>query len=393
MKSSFCPLSKKKDKIHFQIIEKLNIDDLVWLKARDEKKASYLQYLHRSYPDKFKLIKMHDKDNTLLVFPLEIIHINLSELYQEKAGIIGSISKKLLSFCKFNIAHPTYSLLYDFDFSIADDRLINATDKHDLIIKGIEKISKELNINIVTIPTGSELNKYSEKLFKKEGYERPLEDFTMEMQVDAEWKCFEDYIAALKRKYSKRAVTIRKKGKDLTLKTLSLADIKAQEVHIYELYKQVVSKQKFLAGTAPQDHFTALKEAFGEDFVFEAQYDAEGNMLAFLTYFRSETILNIHYVGLDYAKNDALDLYFNLLFRAVEIGIKEQKCAINLGRTSLDAKASLGANPKMHYTYVKTNGLSKIVKRCAAHQVAKLENNSWKIRKPFKADVSVLEEA
>lgn len=387
MRSSFCKTLKEK-KTSFEILESLSIDDIVWMKSRNEQKFLLLHHLQKQ--DHIKIIKISKGSSTLMFYPLEIININLSDLYQNRPGIWGSISKKMLSFCKFRIAHPSYSILYDHDLSITDVELISETDKYTLMLESLEKIKDKLHINIITVPSGKQITKNTLKVFHKMNYEIPVEDFTMELPLDTDWATLQDYINALKRKYTKRTQSIKKKSETLLFKTLTLEEINKYEQVLYDLYLEVISSQKFIASTAPKNHFSKLKEIYQDDFTLEAVYEQD-EIVAFLTYFNAMEGLQIHYVGLDYSKNEQFDLYFNLLFRCVEIGIKECKSVINFGRTSLDAKASLGAMPMTHHTYVKTHGLSKIIKKCVIHELRKLENNSWKIRKPFKTDVSVTE--
>lgn len=392
MRSIFCG-TRKSYKTYFQTLEKLSIDDLVWLKSRDEKKASFLEHLINKFPQRIKLVKVHDGECNLMFFPLETIHINLSELYEQKPGLLNSIGKKILSMCSFKIGHPSYSLLYDFDFCIVNTDLVVESEKFSLIIKALDSVAKELNLNILTVPVGTSQSNTLHKMVQKEKYEQPIQDFTMELALEKTWKSFNDYATSLKRKYHKRALSIRKKAETLYIKPLDKGEIMQHQDRINQLYAQVIKKQKFIAGTAPKEHFYDLKNIYGDSFVFEAVFDAHATMVAFITYFVEKEQLQIHYVGIDYDTNEMYDLYFNLLFRAVEQGIALQKENINFGRTSLDAKASLGASPKYRNTYVKTYGMSKLIKKCVAYHVAKLENNSWKLRKPFKSDVSVLEDA
>jgi hypothetical protein len=388
MKHSFCSSQEKQNLS--TIINKPTIDDIAWLEAKNISFAQLILSLIQKDSEKYKLIKVQNGQQTILFYLLEIININLGEIYNSKPGMFSKISKHLLSFCKFKIAHPSYSLLYDFDFIIADH---GVTDKYLIVAKSLETIEKDLGIHIVTLPCGTHQNDSFSQNIIKLGYEKPIDDFTMQLSLDSNWESLSDYVNYLKRKYSKRAKSILKKSDSLTFRELNINDILEMASQIHELYSQVLAKQKFIAGTADSEHFVNLKRNFGDDFRFEGIFDINNNLLAFLSYFKKTNALHIHYVGLDYAKNDQYDIYFNILFRCIELGIKNGKNTINFGRTSLDAKASLGAEPIAHQTFVKTNGLSKLIKKCVVQQIAKLENNSWKLRKPFKSDVTSLEEA
>jgi hypothetical protein len=90
------------------------------------------------------------------------------------------------------------------------------------------------------------------------------------------------------------------------------------------------------------------------------------------------------YIGFDYEKNNTYQLYFNILFFAIEQAIALKKEKLVLGRTALDAKARLGCRPHYLQTflYVK-NGLVRN-RVLQIQQKAAANEGEWEQRHPFR---------
>ncbi len=59
------------------------------------------------------------------------------------------------------------------------------------------------------------------------------------------------------------------------------------------------------------------------------------------------------FLGLDYSLNDEFKLYWNLLYKLVEEAIDEGFETLDLGRTALQAKAELGAQPEPLHCFIR----------------------------------------
>lgn len=392
MRPPFCPLNKTTQKYSFETLKKLSSTDIEWISNYNLVKSKHITQIIKNNPEQYRIIKVSTNAVPILYYLLEIIPIDINEIYTQKQNLWGKISAHLLSWHKFNIAHPTYSVLYDFDFCVYNPEFVDDNLKVSLIAQSLDKIACKLDINIVTLTGNTNMSPFTLATIEKLGFEQPIQDFTMELILSKEWFHFDDYLASLKRKYLKRAQNIRQKANELNFVKLSLEAIKHNADLINKLYLQVLQSQKFIAGTAHIDHFSQLKEIYNEQFELEGIYH-NNNLIGFISYFNFNNELCIHYIGLDYSQNETFDIYFNILFRTIELGISLKKNTINYGRTSLDAKASLGANPSFKNTYMKTFGITKLIKNQIIKQLESLESNSWKTRKPFKTDISVLEEA
>jgi hypothetical protein len=390
MKANFCLIQPAGNNYKYEIIEKFNQNDIEWLEKQNIITAKHLQIILNNSKGQHKIIKISNEKNTLLYFLLEIINLKLDELKPQKQGFFAKINAFFLKNHSLNVAIPTYSNLYDFDFCIADKSLINNDLKLVLIAQSLEILKNKLEFNIVAFQANANYNHTNKLELQSLGYETPIQDFTMEIDLAENWKSFADYQITLKKKYNKRAKDIRANGADLTYKNLDIVELKQYSAKMHGLYLSVIKSQKFIAGTAQLNYFVVLKEIYGDQFFAEGIF-LNNEMVGFISYFIFEKYLDIHYIGIDYDFNEKHDIYFNILFRTIEIGINNKLLAINYGRTSLDAKASLGAIPKNKITYIKTFGLTKIIKNLLIKKAKSFESNTWKTRKPFKSETEIME--
>lgn len=373
----------KEEKWNVELVDSLHIDDLIWLKSKEEQRYAVIAHLLSRGNKRFKLVKISNGNTLLMCYPIEITEVNVGEVYQNKQSLFSCISKKLLSRCKLRLAHSAWTLLYDMDFTVVDHDLVNENDKSILIAKSMVQVSKRLNIHIIILPLGASIDRTIVNVLASMGYEQPITDFTMQLGIRKEWTTFDQYVDALKKKYHKRAVGIRAKGAELVYRVLDNEEIVIRQQELYALYQQVIDKQKFLYAKADPDHFSNLKQIYKDDFIVEGVYK-NGRMVAFLSYFRMKGGIHVHFIGLDYIENEVSDLYFNLLFRGVELGISTHSTHVDFGRTSLDAKASLGALPEYQNIFVKAGDMYSNIKGTISGYLASLENNQWKVRQPFK---------
>jgi hypothetical protein len=211
-------------------------------------------------------------------------------------------------------------------------------------------------------------------------------DVSMCLRIPAEWQSFDDYKAALKHKYTQRCNKTRKAFADVEIKELQAADIITNAERIFELYKQVTSKQNVTLGLLSQNYFAAFKEALGDKLHVQGLY-YQGKMVAFSSAIVHNHVYDMNYIGLDYSYNQSLQLYFNLLFNCIQNAIAKRCSSLVLGRTALEAKAIVGCAPEAKYGYYKINNsiLRKVADSISAQSID-AQGEQWKDRHPFKSE-------
>ncbi len=208
-------------------------------------------------------------------------------------------------------------------------------------------------------------------------------DILMEMDIPANWRSLDDYKKELKHKYKQRYNKLRKPWAGIEVKELSDGEVKQHKKELFALYEQVTDNQNVRIGLLNED-FLWLQKAYCKDNLRVWGAYEDGKMIAFFSAWVKEEAFDMFYIGMDYSRNNDLNLYFNILFFSVEQAIKFGKRKLILGRTALDAKARVGCKPRYlsTYLYVKNSIVRRAVER--AQNSTSEREGAWENRHPFK---------
>lgn len=205
---------------------------------------------------------------------------------------------------------------------------------------------------------------------------------TMSVDIPATWTNTDDYIAAMKSKYKVRMRRARTKAEDITKRVLSVDEIKYYEKDIARLYRYVSDQAGFNLFLLKDDYFCQLARHLGDDYKLTA-YFIKDKMVGFFTSIKSGRSLDAHFLGYDNDYNAECQLYLNMLYDLVEEGIAQGVDHVDLSRTALEIKSSVGAVPTDLYLYLRlvNKRLDKYTPRLLDFLTPKEE---WKPRNPFK---------
>lgn len=207
-------------------------------------------------------------------------------------------------------------------------------------------------------------------------------DISMEMAIPAEWQSMHEYEKALKHKYAQRYRKVRNAIGALEIKELTATEVAAQRDEIYKLYLGVTEQQQVRLGFLNKNFLPMLKAKYDSLKVWGV-YE-EGKMIAFLSAWVKEDAFDMFYIGFNYSKNNTYQLYFNILFFAIEQAIAYRKPKLILGRTALEAKARLGCKP--HYLstflYIRNGFIRNRVLQIQQNTFA--QEGAWEERHPLK---------
>lgn len=207
-------------------------------------------------------------------------------------------------------------------------------------------------------------------------------DISMEMEIPASWQNLQDYAASLKHKYAQRFRKTRQGWQGLRVAEMDKAETLANAGALYALYRQVAEAQSVRIGFLSRDFLPGLKQAYGDRLRIWGIWETE-RLVAFTSGWVHPQSFDMFYIGLDYSRNADLQLYFNILFFAVEQAISLQKPLLILGRTALEAKARLGCRP--HYLHTFLHVRNPILRSVVARLQARFADSGgeWEQRHPF----------
>lgn len=207
-------------------------------------------------------------------------------------------------------------------------------------------------------------------------------DISMELELPVTWKSVTDYEKALKHKYAQRYRKVRYAFDGVVVKELSADEVEQNKDRIYSLYKEVCEKQPARIGLLSPDFIPLLCKHHPELKVW-GLYESD-KMVGFLSAWVKKNVFDMFYIGFDYSRNNALQLYFNILFLTIELAIASVKSTLVLGRTALDAKARLGCKP--HYldtfVYIRNRYIRAAIQRFQNNTAQ--QEGEWEQRHPLK---------
>lgn len=177
-------------------------------------------------------------------------------------------------------------------------------------------------------------------------------DPNMVLALNPDWRSFEDYLAAFKSKFRVKAKKAYKTSHQLIVKDFNSEDIKLYKKQLTALYDNVKTKATFNPEALNLSTYGALKKVMGDNFIFKA-YFLDDKLVGFMSGVINESVLDAHYVGINYDLNKKHAIYSRMLYDYVTIGIERQVKEINFGRTAGEIKSTLGAVPQELTCYIR----------------------------------------
>ena len=219
------------------------------------------------------------------------------------------------------------------------------------------------------------------KHLKSEGFSEFATEPNLTLEMDPNWKTWEDYLEDLNSKYRVKANRAYSKSENLSARPLSLEEIKTHKIRIFELYEEVCSRAEYRLGRLNPEVFLSLKELLGDKFIMDGYFLGD-KLVGFLSGFLSENLLETHMVGIDYAANQDNSIYPRMLCDYIRYGITHQVKEISFGRTAGEIKSTIGARPESLKCYFRhrstaSNQFLKILARY-------IKPSGFPLREPFK---------
>ena len=179
------------------------------------------------------------------------------------------------------------------------------------------------------------------------------------LNISPKWENFDDYLEDLKAKYRVRYRRALKKMEGLEFRPLTIQDLEVYKAEMHDLYLDIANNAVFNLFTLPQDYFLKLRKALGEKFLVFGCFDINGKMLAFYSCVDNFDHLQAHFLGYDKDANHENQIYLNILYNIIDLGIQLKQEKIILSRTAIEIKTSVGAIPyEMSCLFLHTNSIA-----------------------------------
>lgn len=352
----------------------------------------YFKSLEASHVDDLQMryLLLYDGDTFVAFYPIQLkyfqAHKSIRNIEEDTESI--PVRKSLAKYVNVNtmiagnIIVSGELMFHYLDESIAESRRFVITEKlldryRDILKKENYTVSLMFAKDLAAHNTGFE-DKACQSGFKEFEVE-PI----MVFYIDPAWNSYQDYLAAMVSKYRVRAKRAKKKSEHLNYRLFTEADIEANKHKLHELYLNVFENIEFSLFKLDENYFLNLQRYLKEDFRLFVVEDEAHEILGFYTLINNGDELHAHFLGYDKAMNTQCQIYLNMLYLMVDIGIREGYKRIDMGRTALEIKSSVGAVPKDHNLYLKFN--NKLVNLFLNRLIGILNKKTdWQQRHPFK---------
>jgi predicted N-acyltransferase len=203
----------------------------------------------------------------------------------------------------------------------------------------------------------------------------------MILKINESWTVYEDYLNDFSKKYRTRARSARKKFENIEKHEMNLDEIQKHQDEMNILYQNVAENAPFNTFFLAEHHFECMKKNINENFkVFG--YFLNQKLIGFYTLILNNQDIDTYFLGYDKEIQKERQLYLNMLLDMVEFAISNKSKRIIFGRTALEIKSTIGAEPIEIFGLIKHNNslVNLFMKRIFIGLNPKKE---WIQRKPF----------
>lgn len=206
------------------------------------------------------------------------------------------------------------------------------------------------------------------------------------MFINVRWNNFEEYLAEIKSKYRVRYKRAVKKGSALIVREFNESDLVTYKSRMFELYKQISQNVSFNLFDLNEDYFIQLKKELGDDFTLKGVF-LKDKLVAYysLIYDKDHKDMDAHFLGYELETNHDNQTYLNILYWILNDSIDKGVTKVNLSRTAMEIKSSVGAEGETLFLLAKhrNNTMNWLLSKFLDSYVP---DNSWLPRSPFKSD-------
>jgi predicted N-acyltransferase len=192
---------------------------------------------------------------------------------------------------------------------------------------------------------------------RERGYVRGDSPATYELEKP--FSSFEEYCAALKAHYR---TNIKRAQRKFTaagcrfVRLTSLRDIqRAYTAQVHRLYEAVVENSDTRLEVLPHQFFLELAQHLPGQLVLTLAY-REDHLIGFTWELVDGAVYRFLFMGLDHRHNNETDLYFNLVYKAMDHAFRSGAQTIQVGQTADGFKSLLGCSGDCRYVYCRGVG-------------------------------------
>ncbi|WP_295213659.1 peptidogalycan biosysnthesis protein [uncultured Chryseobacterium sp.] len=266
-----------------------------------------------------------------------------------------------------------------------DPEKISTENMVSLLDTAVHKMQKEIRKTSLII-----YKDYRSEFFsffqdsKHQNYFKFCVQPNMILQIRENWNTFEDYIRDFSTKYRTRVKNARKKLAGIEKRELNAGKVTKYRKEMSVLYKNVAENAPFNTFFLEENHFERMKEHLGNNFkVFG--YFSDQKLIGFYTLILNNDDVDTYFLGYDKEIQKENQIYLNMLLDMAGFAIDHQFKRILFGRTALEIKSTIGAEPVeifglIRHTYSAINPFMKNIFPSLSPKTEWIQRHPFKIK-------------
>ncbi|AZA88199.1 8-amino-7-oxononanoate synthase [Chryseobacterium shandongense] len=265
-----------------------------------------------------------------------------------------------------------------FDFS-----KVSVEDRLMLLHKAVDKMQREIRKTSLIIFKDYQKDFAEQFTGKKyKSYFRFSVQPNMKLKIRESWKTFDEYVNDFSKKYRTRVKSAKKKLNGIEKLELNLESVKKYQKEMNCLYHNVADNASFNTFFLAENHFEKMKENLKDKFkVFG--YFSDKELVGFYTLIINNNDIDTYFLGYHKEIQKEKQIYLNMLLDMVGYGILYQFKTIVFGRTALEIKSTIGAEPTEIFGLIKhTNFMINPFMNILFPFIS--PKTDWIQRRPFK---------
>lgn len=355
----------------------------------EELSYTHLEAIEQSVKDaEFRYVFVHRDNKPILFLYFQIYTVTSQNFnFDIKGAFVKNIVHLFLNLKRAKVLVTGNAMRNGQAAYCYDADALRPADALDAQLAMAEQLANAENAAAIILSRPESASASDQKVLTQMGYSTPWDDSVMEMDLPEQWTSLQDYINDLSRKYKARANKILAGMQNIDIQPMSTAAIASNAKEMDRLFGEVVDKQPFTLSRSGAAYIKVLKDLYGDDFEVNG-YFLDKRLIAFSSGIVTDGAYEVYYVGFDTKMNSEYPIYFHMLLWGLQRAILLGKKKLKLGRTSFDAKSSLGAKAVNTGYYINLRHVPDMATTWFTKYFSAAEDGKWKQRNPLKTKES-----
>lgn len=249
-----------------------------------------------------------------------------------------------------------------------------------MVLDTIEEVKISLERKPLGTMISENIKSISTALFCPKKFHTFHVEDRMELSL-AGMNSFDDYLNKMHSKYRLRVRKVIESNKETSVIEIDKNNFSQYRTQIESLFLSVLNNSKFKLTTISVDYFYEFLKNVNR---FKMKGILMNNKLVgFVTYFQLDTIIEVHYAGLDYFYNQTYKTYNFILILMIQQAFQSNLNKVCFGRTAQELKSTLGAEPYSTLSSLRINHL--FLNLFTPIFLSRMIPDKWTPRSPFKS--------